>query len=171
MLSWTPVIIKLEFDEVLDSYHIAFETRRRNAWDIVKGLIDVIKAVVPASNRDYDPNTKVWTITKNYYEEKIQPVFEHHSDVEINKTIRAKPKTAEEFFYSYSDPVSISKETKESLADKLIKLLECTPNDLADSIKLKRLYRAKALMYHPDRNNGDGSKMSELNSVWSAYNG
>lgn len=38
-----------------------------------------------------------------------------------------------------------------------------------DSVSAKKLYRAAALKCHPDRNNGDGSKMSVLNAIWSVY--
>jgi len=163
-------VVNVEFDEELDAYHLKFEIYGRNAWNDVSGIIQVIKATVPASNREYDTSTKTWTLTKDHYL-KIEEVMKRANFIVSLKTKKStKHIKHEEFFYSYSDPISSSKETKESLADKLIKLLECSPNDLGDNIKLKRLYRAKALEYHPDRNNGDGSKMSELNSVWSAYN-
>ena len=34
----------------------------------------------------------------------------------------------------------------------------------------KKSYRMKALALHPDRNGGDGAKMSELNMYWQVYN-
>jgi curved DNA-binding protein CbpA len=52
--------------------------------------------------------------------------------------------------------------TKETLEQKLKQLMGETLD--------KSSYRRAALKYHPDRNNGDGSKMSELNSLWSVYN-
>lgn len=33
----------------------------------------------------------------------------------------------------------------------------------------KKLYRSAAIKYHPDKNNGDGSKMSKLNELWGIY--
>lgn len=35
----------------------------------------------------------------------------------------------------------------------------------------KKLYRSAAMRLHPDRNNGDGSRMSKLNELWSIYGG
>lgn len=163
--------VKVEYDQEIEAYHLNFINIGRSGWDSVNGIIQVIKATIPASNREYNTNTKTWTILKPNYE-MLEPILKQAGfRVILTEKINTTPPKHEDFFYSYSEPTSSSRESKESLADKLIKLLECSPNDLADSIKLKRLYRAKALQYHPDRNNGDGSRMSELNSVWSAYNG
>jgi hypothetical protein len=40
----------------------------------------------------------------------------------------------------------------------------------ASEAEQKQLYRKAAILYHPDRNNGDSAKMSELNSLWSMFN-
>ena len=37
-------------------------------------------------------------------------------------------------------------------------------------VDLKSLYRRRAMALHPDRNNGDGTAMSELNYLWRLYN-
>lgn len=40
---------------------------------------------------------------------------------------------------------------------------------LSDKVALKKIYRAAAIKLHPDKNNGDGSKMSKLNELWGIY--
>lgn len=40
---------------------------------------------------------------------------------------------------------------------------------LSDKASAKKIYRAAAIKYHPDKNNGDGSKMSKLNELWGVY--
>lgn len=40
---------------------------------------------------------------------------------------------------------------------------------LSDPSAVKKVYRAAAIKYHPDKNNGDGSKMSKLNELWGIY--
>lgn len=40
---------------------------------------------------------------------------------------------------------------------------------LSDKVGAKKIYRAAAIKLHPDKNNGDGSKMSKLNELWGIY--
>lgn len=47
--------------------------------------------------------------------------------------------------------------------------IEVSRLHILSAFDLKRIYRQRALALHPDRNNGDGSKMSELNSIWSTW--
>ena len=75
---------------------------------------------------------------------------------------RAKPLGAEEFFYNHGAPAPAITLTKEQIAEKLSILM----GDVID----KSAYRKAALRLHPDRNNGDGSRMSELNMLWGLYN-
>ena len=40
---------------------------------------------------------------------------------------------------------------------------------LSDKSATKKLYRSAAIRLHPDKNNGDGNKMSKLNELWGIY--
>lgn len=168
----SPQMIKVEVTHVseLDAYDLKFVMPGRHNWDEVKGLIQVLKATIPASNREYHPDTKVWTLLADSYKQFEFVLKAANAQIIYIQESKTKPMTPENFFYSYSEPASSSKETKESLMDKLQKLLGCATADFGDSAKLKQLYRRKALEFHPDRNNGDGTRMSELNSIWSAFN-
>jgi hypothetical protein len=43
--------------------------------------------------------------------------------------------------------------------------------DSLDNSSAKKLYRAAAVKLHPDKNNGDGSRMARLNELWAIYGG
>lgn len=159
--------IQIEYDKELGAYHLTFNNNYKRQWDEVKGFIDVIKRLIPASDRSYNPITKVWTIAALKYEQILEPII-NKGNFSLSKTVKKEMPKAEDFFYNTG--VTTSTESKESLAGKLINLLDCKVEDLAEPDKLKKLYRKKAFEFHPDKNNGDGSRMSELNSIWSAYN-
>jgi hypothetical protein len=78
--------------------------------------------------------------------------------------LSAAPKMRpEEFFYNHGVTASQPALTKDQVIVKLKVLLA---TDVVD----KKSYRTAALKFHPDRNGGDGSKMSELNMLWQLYN-
>ena len=140
-----------------------------------KDFKELLKALIPASNRVYNPQTKLWTIDSTGFAslKKIMDtlhIYYYKVDSFSSKESKnSKVYDSSDFFHNPAPALAV--ETKESLAERLTKIL-----DLAIEIKhispdeLKKFYRRKALEYHPDRNGGDGSKMSELNSIWSAYN-
>jgi hypothetical protein len=134
----------------------------------------------PVAQRSFDPATNIW----NYFDEWGQFTLDRLEAVTdaimhkvtlievqdlaaqaVNKRIdfSAKRVRPEDFFYNYGKPVAQAAMTKETLEQKLKQLMGETLD--------KSSYRRAALKYHPDRNNGDGSKMSELNMLWSVYNG
>lgn len=145
----------------------------------------------PISKRSYDENTKIWTYFDNYGAQVLQKLEEvlraikpitgievedlqflatrQHFDVGVTRKRAMKP---EDFFYQPAAGGS-NVLTKENVTAKLAALLEVSSENLASaqSAELKKLYRRAALRLHPDRNNGDGSRMSELNMLWSVYNG
>ena len=134
----------------------------------------------PVAQRSYDPATCVWsyfdewgqftldrlvTVTDSIAHKVALIEVQDLAAQAVNKRIdlSAKRVRSEDFFYNYGKPVATPALTKETVAEKLKQLL-------GDTID-KSAYRRAALRYHPDRNNGDGTKMSELNSLWSVYNG
>jgi hypothetical protein len=134
----------------------------------------------PVAQRSCDPATSVWS----YFDEWGQFTLDRLVSVTdsimykvalievqdlaaqaVNKRISlsAKRVRPEDFFYNYGKPVAKATMTKETVAQRLKQLMGETID--------KAAYRRAALKYHPDRNNGDGTKMSELNMLWSVYNG
>ena len=140
---------------------------------------------VHIAQRAYDDKSNVWSFLglegKKVYEtlinspivrvglkfERVELLLEQATDGYIKKPT-ASSWNANDFFYnSQGTPVGIVL-TKETLAAKLAPLLLLPEADLltANIAALKKPYRAAALRLHPDRNSGDGSAMSELNSLW-----
>ena len=85
----------------------------------------------------------------------------------VDLSAKPKPKmSAEEFFYNHAAPAAQPEMTKESISSQLAELMGVSIAAID-----KKTYRQAALRYHPDRNNGDGSKMSTLNMLWRVWNG
>jgi hypothetical protein len=153
---------------------ITWKSFDKKEW---RDFLEMFKATISASNRMYDPQTKLWQI-----DNKVVPGFRqlidsvvsrvHSFDPNVGKTQFNSPTPKidpNNFFYNTVAPAQA--QTRESVTESLARILGCTPTDLGQPLDIvKKLYRKKALELHPDRNNGDGSKMSELNSLWSVFN-
>lgn len=134
-------------------------------------LIKIIKQMIPASEREYNPATFKWQVAEQYWK-PLKLLFESQKwTLRTPKTTSAPkvevPSDYTENFYHNNTPVT-TVESTESIAVKLSAFLgvEITTQAVAE---LKKLYRQKALQLHPDRNSGDGSQMSELNRLWTLY--
>jgi hypothetical protein len=85
---------------------------------------------------------------------------------------RASDFKVEDFYYKEASPASSSAPSGDALASQLSALLEIDKALLstAEASTLKRHYHTAALRLHPDRNNGDSSRMTELNYLWQLWN-
>ena len=170
---------------------------RLSSWDsgklainfnstLEKTLFEMCKTILkgpPVAFRSYEDSNKVWSYLAGYGEGiltqlrtvtaaigreigciEVEDLAAQamHNFIDLSGK-RAHAQRPEDFFYNHGQPVRQAALTKETVAAKLKQLMGETLD--------KHAYRKAAMRLHPDRNNGDGSKMSELNMLWSVYNG
>jgi hypothetical protein len=159
--------------------------------DMMKDLCLSVLKWPPIGYRSYDPPSVVWAyfgqygVSSTYGEEILNKLYvvckpvgqidfievkdlaaqavNHY--VNLSKPQKDKIK-ADEFFYNKGTPFASATLTRDTIQQKLCALLGVGDAAAID----KRSYRAAAMKFHPDLNNGDGSKMSELNMLWRLYN-
>lgn len=155
---------------------LKFKAKYSKAGSQFMGIKNLMQDIIASSDRAYDPQNKVWTVTTDGFE-RFRVIMwtlnvSHYKDARMFTTAvteAEKPKFSSQDFFHNTTPVA-TPETKESIATRLAVLLGLPAITTQSVDELKRLYRRKALELHPDRNNGDGSKMADLNSLWSTYN-
>ena len=159
-----------------------------------KAIFEIVKDTffkdIHPKFRSMDDKTKVWSFFapwgKTLYEnllaspltqvglrfervEALQASFE--AGYVTRPELRIDPS---DFFYAQEQPKASGPSREEAIM-QLAALLELTTATLTDKAlnegTIKKAYRRKALALHPDRNNGNGSKMSDLNMLWQVYNG
>lgn len=147
---------------------------------------------VHASQRTYDPDTKIWSFfggigASIYKILKESPfasfaggiAFERIEDLAeaVKRGYVAKPEKLafdpSDFFYTPEAPAP-SGPTRSEAEAKLKEIFELSVNiglECLDVDTLKKHYRRTALRLHPDRNSGDASGMTNLNYYWQIFNG
>ncbi len=136
----------------------------------------------PIASRSYEDGPKVWTYLGDYGAQvlekleqvtaatggigkiEVEDLLEQCKQGGINLNKKKKQLRPEDFFYNAA-PQGAAVLSKEQIAEKLAAIMQVAVPAID-----KKAYRAAALKFHPDRNQGDGSKMSELNMLWQLYN-
>ena|ERR1700688_3239156 len=138
----------------------------------IQPIVDIIKAKVPITSREYNPDSKHWTIAKEYYYPIIEVMRAMGFKITVQDTTKQDgpkvhvPEDYAENFYRSEPQASAG---TEDVAEKLSQLLQIADVSKFDADDLKKIYRIKARKYHPDLG-GDAAKMSELNRLWSLFN-
>lgn len=168
----------------------ALSQQQRALFEIVKEQF--FKDIHPKF-RSMDDKTKVWSffsphgeiLYRNLKDSPLTSVGLEFKRVEglqtsVENGWISEPKARfdpGDFFYNPepASPTGAGSITKDQAALHLSVLLELPKDSLIstdrDKDLIKKAYRRKALAFHPDRNSGDGSRMSELNMLWQVYNG
>ena len=145
---------------------------------------------LPSGKRMFDADTKVWSIDNDYWRDlrekflllnKTHELVEHPTEASFQAFLTGIPeekirwdgpenKAAADFFHHFDNVITKVADTR---TDKVVlaTLLGVPSFDdiPSDKSAARSIYKKAALRHHPDRNNGDGSKMSELNRLWGAY--
>lgn len=150
---------------------IYFCTVPKKGWvaENLKPVLELIKVLVPATSRSYDPHTFHWEIAVEYWTPISTILAQKGWFIEESKS-QDTPKVHVDKQYEenfYHEPEPAPKEAPASVAAQLSVFLgvEITTQDLNE---LKKLYRREAMRLHPDMG-GDASKMAELNRLWTLF--
>ena len=128
------------------------------------GLIAAIKQLIPASDRTFDPASKVWCFSERYgvpIKQAIEAVWSRSEVMFVSKEDVQKGKSQGASQQARQVPVS-NDYSKVPLADAILVFAQMLPREA-----LKAAYRVAAQHYHPDKSGGDTTKMAQLNALWS----
>src|SRR5580704_11550353 len=141
---------------------------------LIKALLDFT-----ISERNYDLRRKCWFIPSELSINFINGINHLINEGKLRFwTIEDRRENIESFdsFFTEEARTGVSSPkpvSKDELIDKFaILILSSTnthltlPKTEPTLTELKPFYRKAALALHPDRNNGDHSKMAELNVIW-----
>jgi len=164
-------------------------------WKTDRDLLEFLAKLfkTPAiKDRMYDDATKVWTYLGDEGWKLLQVIQKTLKDwpmfrvefVEIENLLEQikaggiRPTTRQSaydpatFFYQKEQKFRSPTLTKDYAAEKIAGIFQIPLEDFKalDKDSAKSAYRRAAIRLHPDRNNGDGTLMSELNMLWGVYN-
>lgn len=163
---------RLIYEPSLQGYSLSFSYN--------KDIVEFIKKAIPSHKRTYDPTSYTWYFGSEYFD-LVKMLFDGHREYTLTivseNEVKKKLEESQQASQSSWHPAQYSIEDElQRFSNLLVTGNIIPPIDNNQSLlnKIKnitkseaiRLYRKAATVYHPDRNGGDGSKMSELNSVW-----
>jgi hypothetical protein len=125
-------------------------------------LVDTLKALIPSGDRSWDPTSKMWYV-KEPYGEALRSLFVTgfgiHAVSFTSKTVAEQAQqTSQHRSTSQGAMLNTSAGTTE---DAMVAFFMLLSYDAA-----KAAYRRAAMDLHPDKQSGDGTKMSKLNDLW-----
>ena len=115
-----------------------------------KELVDGLKAFIPVSDRSFDPNTKIWTITERF----LSPVQMMLTKLKMQATVITRQQAEAA---SQSSP---AKTRGIPLEDALMRFCKLMPYDA-----IRKGYLVASMSMHPDKG-GNMDTYTEFNSLW-----
>jgi hypothetical protein len=138
-----PTGVKFWWDEDVQAYRMVSPYRR--------DFLDLMKQLVPASDRAWTADSHTWTVTERF----LEPVKQLAEKIfQCKATVVTKDQTKKA-----TTPPALAKATIDVTIVKFFKLL---PYEAA-----QKAYREAAMRLHPDRNpNSTMDAMTDLNACW-----
>jgi hypothetical protein len=145
-----PANIRIWWDAAIQAYRLSSPYN--------KTLVDALKQHIPASDRSFDEQTKQWIITERYFD-PIKNVF---TLIGLKAVIitRQQVETTTQTASTGANGNAVSRQ-RQPLDAVIVEWVRLLPYDAA-----KAAYRRAALDLHPDKNQGNASRMTSLNAAW-----
>jgi hypothetical protein len=146
-----PTRVTIHWSMSYSAYAIKFENTYH--WEQMQIFIQYLKNL-PYGERDYDPDNKIWYLMEKHlsgFKQMLEMIPQHF-------TVDFVEKPSQTFQGNF---VSV-----DTYLDKFQTLTTYNLRTL-DYEQAKKIYRKAALLWHPDRNNGDASRMTDINECWS----
>src|SRR5207245_10084063 len=120
-------------------------------------LVEALKNVIPSSDRSFDSKTKFWFLTEPYGEalRKIAEACFGIGSVSFTSKLVAEQTRQRQ-------ALPASQQSLHDINSAIVQFFALLSYDAS-----KAAYRKASLDLHPDRPNGDPSKMASLNDLWS----
>lgn len=118
-----------------------------------RNFIEAIKALIPASDRAYDDQTKIWLFSERYYNAVADLAKKVYgtSYVSIMTRQQAEANTQK----------GIARGINGKIEDTFVAFVKLLPFNAA-----AKAYRQAAVELHPDKAGGSMENMARLNEVW-----
>lgn len=132
-------------------------TAYRASFPFKPQIVEFLKNQIPASDRTWDPATKIWTFTEQYLDGTVKFLHICFGNGEVAVVTRQQ-------FEASSRPSGTSVRTSNTIELACSDFMRLLPYDSA-----RQAYRHAAMALHPDRNKEPEAmeKMSKINSLWS----
>jgi hypothetical protein len=125
--------------------------------------VEALKGLIPSGDRNWDPSTKMWYV-KEPYGEALRSLFGSafgiHAVSFTSKTVAEQSQQASST--RASSQGAMLNTAGGTTEDAMVAFFMLLSYDAA-----KAAYRRAAMDVHPDKQSGDGTKMSKLNDLWS----
>lgn len=126
--------------------------------------VEALKTIIPSGDRNYDPSTKFWYV-KEQYGEALRSLFQSavgiHAVSFTSKQVAEQSAQQHQTYQRTSSAGTALNTSSGTTEDAIVAFFGLLTYDAA-----KQAYRRAAQDTHPDKQNGDASKMSKLNDLW-----
>lgn len=129
-----------------------------------KEFIELLKMIIPSSDRSYDPKTKSWFVSESHFDD-LKLLFESKF-TNVKTTTKAQ---VEEHFKGFENNFARPVDTNKELTTFLNYVQEAGipfDRDSKDGALAQKAYRRAAMYFHPDRNPARAKDMSALNEAF-----
>lgn len=150
------VQVTLAWNTLVGAYDLKFnQIYGDEKWGKVKGIIAWIKMTIPYGERDYDDQSKIWTIHEKYFTQ-LRDILNTMGS-EFSVTCVEKPIGGPAIKFT---PIDIYFDIFKNASGVDIKNL-----GEADFTQAKRIYFKAAMRLHPDHG-GSAEQMRDFNEAW-----